>query len=98
MRYRTYGNTKRAKWKAEQDAFDQEMAASKNHGRREAKGLRVSDFRSLTFALLTMGQSYWCLNPADTATSPSLTKVSQDALRVEAAHVIASSSYGLSLS
>ena len=25
-RYRTYGNTKRAKWKAERDAFDREMA------------------------------------------------------------------------
>lgn len=34
-----------------------------------------------------------CLNPADTLSSPS----SNDALRIEAAHVIASLSYGLSL-
>ena len=37
-----------------------------------------------------------CLNPADAASSPS-SKVAQDALRIEAAHVIASLSYGLSL-
>ena len=36
-----------------------------------------------------------CLNPADIATSPSL-KASQDSLRIEAAHVVASLSYGLS--
>ena len=37
-----------------------------------------------------------CLNPADAASSPS-SKAAQDALRIEAAHVIASLSYGLSL-
>ena len=37
-----------------------------------------------------------CLNPADAASSPS-SKAAQDALHIEAAHVIASLSYGLSL-
>ena len=51
------------------------------------------------FVLLTHGfvrvSLIDCLNPADTSSSPSL-KASQDALRIEAAHVIASLSYGLS--
>ena len=43
-RYRTYGNTKRAKWKAERDAFDREMASLRTaeDEKRKAKGLRVS--------------------------------------------------------
>ena len=50
--------------------------------------------------LLTIATSFsliHCLNPADAATSPS-SKASQDSLRIEAAHVIASLSYGPSLS
>lgn len=44
-RYRTYGNTKRAKWKAERDAFDREMTSLRTveDERRKAKGLGVSD-------------------------------------------------------
>ena len=57
----------------------------------------MSLFLLPTFVLLTMGLSLIdCLNPADTPSSPS-SKASQDALRIEAAHVIASLSYGLSL-
>jgi hypothetical protein len=46
-RYRTYGNTKRAKWKAERDAFDREMATLRTmeDEKREIKGLRVSDVK-----------------------------------------------------
>jgi hypothetical protein len=44
-RYRTYGNTKRAKWKAERDAFDREMAILRavEDEKRKAKGLRVCE-------------------------------------------------------
>ena len=44
-RYRTYGNTKRAKWKAERDAFDREMATLRTveDEKRKAKGLGVSE-------------------------------------------------------
>ena len=47
-RYRTYGNTKRAKWKAERDAFDREMATLRTmeDEKRKSKGLRVSDIKS----------------------------------------------------
>jgi hypothetical protein len=47
MRYRTYGNTKRAKWKAKRDAFDREMASlrSVEDEKRKAKRLRVSDVK-----------------------------------------------------
>ena len=38
-----------------------------------------------------------CLNPADTV-APASSKASEEALRIEAAHVISSLSYGLSLS
>ncbi|KAF8814247.1 hypothetical protein BYT27DRAFT_6337559 [Phlegmacium glaucopus] len=43
-RYRTYGNTKRAKWKAERDAFDREMASLRivEDERRKANGLGVN--------------------------------------------------------
>ena len=46
-RYRSYGNTKRAKWKAERDAFDREMAtlSAVEDEKRKAKGLRVSDVK-----------------------------------------------------
>lgn len=46
-RYRTYGNTKRAKWKAERDAFDREMVSLRTveDEKRKAKGLRVSDIK-----------------------------------------------------
>lgn len=48
-RYRTYGTTKRAKWKAERDAFDREMAtlSAMEDEKRKAKGLRVSDVKSI---------------------------------------------------
>ena len=44
-RYRTYGNTKRAKWKAERDAFDREMAylRTMEDEKRKANGLKVID-------------------------------------------------------
>ena len=43
-RYRTYGNTKRAKWKTERGAFDREMITLRDveDEKRKAKGLRVS--------------------------------------------------------
>jgi hypothetical protein len=46
-RYRTYGNTKRTKWKAERDAFDREMAHLKTleDEKRKDKGLKVSDMK-----------------------------------------------------
>lgn len=42
-RYRSYGNTKRAKWKTEREAFDREMAALRafEDKRRELEGLPV---------------------------------------------------------
>ncbi|KAF9458177.1 hypothetical protein BDZ94DRAFT_1271440 [Collybia nuda] len=42
-RYRTYGNTKRAKWKAEREAFDRELAGlrTKEDERRRQAGERV---------------------------------------------------------
>ena len=44
-RYRTYGNTKRAKWKAEREAFDREMATltTVEDEKKKANGLGVSD-------------------------------------------------------
>ena len=43
-RYRTYGTTKRAKWKAEREAFDREMAGLRvaEDERRRELGLGVS--------------------------------------------------------
>lgn len=42
-RYRTYGTTKRAKWKAEREAFEQEIAGLQalEDERRKQKGLPV---------------------------------------------------------
>jgi hypothetical protein len=43
VRYRTYGITKRAKWKAEREAFDRELAdlRIKEDERRKLAGERV---------------------------------------------------------
>ena len=50
VRYRIYGITKRAKWKAEQEAFDHELAGlrSKEDERRKLAGERVG-IRSFLF-------------------------------------------------
>ena len=52
-RYRTYGTTKRAKWKAEREAFDREMAGLRvaEDERRQGLGLGVS----LCFRFLIWG-------------------------------------------
>ena len=52
-RYRTYGNTKRAKWKAERDAFDREMAILRavEDEKRKAKGLKVSDDKVISLII-----------------------------------------------
>ena len=52
-RYRTYGNTKRAKWKAERDAFDREMEVLRTveDEKRKAKGLRVSDIKFINLII-----------------------------------------------
>ena len=52
-RYRTYGNTKRAKWKAERDAFDREMAILRavEDEKRKAKGLKVSDDKFISLII-----------------------------------------------
>ena len=44
---RTYGNAKRAKWKADRDSFDEEMEALRTaeDEKRKAKGLTVSDVK-----------------------------------------------------
>jgi hypothetical protein len=45
-RYRTYGNTKRAKWKAEREAFDRELVGlrTKEDERRRKAGERVCSY------------------------------------------------------
>lgn len=43
VRYRTYGTTKRAKWKHERESFQKEMESLRmiEDERRKAKGMRV---------------------------------------------------------
>jgi hypothetical protein len=55
-----------------------------------------SFFHQVPLAHMHIVSLIHCLNPADAAISPS-SKASQDSLRIEAAHVIASLSYGPSL-